>query len=491
MKILKRIATLLLAVCLTVPCFATLTYAAGSIQFTDPSAKAGEAVEVTCAVKGGETMETVKVIMKYDTGMLKFQSGENVTETEAGRLEYLVQDAKSDVIKTVMKFEVLKEGTTKIEVADDTRVWNPSKPITMENGNATITIAAGDTPVTDTPDPTPNQGTDTKVTVSGKEYTLSGEFAEADIPEGFKETTMEFNGTQVKVVQQEASGICLGYLMDENKTGKFFLYNDEDATFSPFEQITISDATVITILTNKSELNLPKEYEKVTLTLNGQEFTAWQNTENAEYYVLYAVNNQGEKSLYRFDSTEGTYQRFEAPKAEQEKKDTSMFGKLNSFLEKHLHYVILGTGLGLLFFVLLIVILSVKLHNRNAELDELYDEYGIDLEEEEPIEQAKEEKRSLFKKKEKEVPDEEDDFLGDDDFLDEEEDVLDKDEDFLDEEDDFLDEDDDFFGDDAFSDDEDDFIDKAEEPEEEPVSYDDDVDSLYDDFDMDFIDLDD
>ena len=33
-------------------------------------------------------------------------------------------------------------------------------------------------------------------------------------------------------------------------------------------------------------------------------------------------------------------------------------------------------------FVIIIVILGVKLHNRNAELDEIYDEYGLDDEDE-------------------------------------------------------------------------------------------------------------
>ena len=94
---------------------------------------------------------------------------------------------------------------------------------------------------------------------------------------------------------------------------------------------------------------------------------------------MYAINNQGEKSLYQLDNTEGTYQRFIAPEVNHEFADDSFIGKLSSLLENHLDYVILGTGLGFLLFLLIIIVLSVKLYNRNAELDEIYDEYGIDL----------------------------------------------------------------------------------------------------------------
>ena len=59
--------------------------------------------------------------------------------------------------------------------------------------------------------------------------------------------------------------------------------------------------------------------------------------------------------------------------------------------------------------------IAVKLHNRNAEIDELYDEYGIDLEEEEPAKPAVKEKKSRFGRRAKEDEDDFDDF-GEEDF---------------------------------------------------------------------------
>ena len=87
--------------------------------------------------------------------------------------------------------------------------------------------------------------------------------------------------------------------------------------------------------------------------------------------------------LNQLDNAEGTYQRFNAPEVVHEELNDTFIGKLSEVLEHHLDYVILGTGLGFILFVIIIVVLSVKLYNRNAELDEIYDEYGIEDEEDE------------------------------------------------------------------------------------------------------------
>lgn len=384
MKMMKKVATLLLAVCLIVPCFSMLTFAAeGEIKFTDPSTAVGETLEVKGVLEADSSIEDRKIVMTYDTSMLKFKSGDSVKETASGQLTY---EATGSVggsrVEFLMKFDVLKEGTARITVEDYLAYNTSDQKLTCAKGSSTITIAAGNATTVTTDDPTTDEtSTDPEaIEIDGVSYTLSENFTEEDIPEGFVESTIDYDGAQRKVVMHEVSGLYLGYLVDASGEGKFFVYVTDNATFAPYEQIDISDSTSIVLLTTVEDIVLPETYEETNVTVNGNEFPAWQNSEDTRFCILYAMNNQGEESLYQFDTAEGTYQRFEAPEIEE--KDTSFIGKLSDVLQNHLDYVILGTGLGFILFVIIIIILSVKLYNRNAELDELYDEYGIDLDDE-------------------------------------------------------------------------------------------------------------
>ena len=181
------------------------------------------------------------------------------------------------------------------------------------------------------------------------------------------------------VVYSDSFGLYLAYMVNDDNVGNFFMYVEEDATFTPYEEISISDDVRIALLSDVSEIELPSEYvSQDVMSANGYEFPAWKNEENPDFIVLYAINNNGEKSLYQLDNAEGTYQRFNAPEVVHEELNNTIIGKLSDLLENHLDYVILGTGIGVILFVIIILILSVKLYNRNAELDEIYDEYGLD-----------------------------------------------------------------------------------------------------------------
>lgn len=389
MKVMKKIATLLLAVCLAIPCFSLVSYAAdGKIMFTDPSVKVGETLEVTGVVaKSRGNMGKIQVVMTYDTGYLKFRSGDGIVEGTAGELTYTGDATNETGSRKEFKimFDVLKAGTTKLTVKS-AEVKNVSGTVLdYTKGSSTITIAEGEG-AAETPDtePTePSEPTDATVEVNGTGYTISNEIPDNEIPEGYEASTLEYDMVTYQVIHSDGFGLTLAYLISEDNVGGLFLYQEANATFAPYEEIAVSDKIRIALLSDVSDIELPDTYVKQNVeTANGHEFPAWQSKEDPDFIVLYAVNNRGEKSLYQLDNAEGTYQRFTAPEIVQEETENGFIGKLSGLLENHLDSVILGVGLGFIFFVIIIVILSVKLYNRNAELDEIYDEYGLDDEEE-------------------------------------------------------------------------------------------------------------
>lgn len=400
MKVMKKIAMLLLAICLVVPCFSMVSFAANRIMFEDPSTAVGQTLELKGVIETDSAMEDREVVMTYDTSMLKFQTGDNVTETADGQLTYKATGAAGGQrVEFMMTFEVLKEGTTEVQVEKHTVYSTSDAKLNCDEGHSVITIAAGDGTTATAEEPTTDAGA--IVEVNGETYTLSEAFEESDIPEGFAEATLEYAGTNYRVVMESETGLYLGYLVNGSDEGKFFMYVTENATFAPFEQLEISDTTVITLLTTVDHIVFPEPYKKTEVEVNGIAFPAWQSPENTEVCVIYAMNNRGETSLYQFDTVEGTYQRFEMPEVEEEKEADTIVAKFSEMLGENLNTVVLAIGGGFILLLILVVVLSVKLYNRNAELDELYDEYGIDLfDEEEPV---KEESRII-------KLDEEDDF---------------------------------------------------------------------------------
>ena len=54
--------------------------------------------------------------------------------------------------------------------------------------------------------------------------------------------------------------------------------------------------------------------------------------------------------------------------------DSGVFGKVTTFVQDHVEVVLIGAGFVFLVLLLLILILAVKLHRRNLELDDVYDE---------------------------------------------------------------------------------------------------------------------
>lgn len=100
MKILKRIAMIVLSVCLVVPCFSMLSHAAdGRISFSDhvsPVIATGAEVKVRVRVaKTQGNFVDIDIVMTYDTDLLEFKGGEGMTEETPGTIHY-VGDARND-----------------------------------------------------------------------------------------------------------------------------------------------------------------------------------------------------------------------------------------------------------------------------------------------------------------------------------------------------------------------------------------------------------
>ena len=187
------------------------------------------------------------------------------------------------------------------------------------------------------------------------------------------------------------------------------------------------------------------------MTVEGKEFPAWQNTDASSYYVVYAVNSDGEEGFYQYDTVDETYQRY-TPETKDKEEDTTKLGGLLNKLRANLDKVILVAWGIFLAMLIILIILAIKLRHRNLELDDLYEEYDID-DEPEPVKESKKEKKARKKAEKEAKKSKKSKKKSEDDFYD------------FDDEDDEYDLDDDY--EDEMYEDEDDY-DEYDEYEEEP-----------------------
>lgn len=448
MKTLKKIATMLLIMCLVILFFTISVDAAdGNLMFSDPTTKVGENVSVDMVIQSsGETIGDVDVTMSYDTTVLEFVGGNEVTSDGNGTLTYSHKGSGSETeLRTTLEFRALKQGEANIAVTGQTAYLYSDETLTLVEGSSVVTIdvgADGSTSVeplgTEATSGTA-EATDVKVNVNGMEYSFSEAFGVMDIPEGFMETMLTYDGTERKFVEND-KGIKLGYLVDGNGKANFFLYNEENATFSPFVEIYVSDTTSIVLLSNTENVTLPEQYQNAELQIGDYNFPAWQDMKHDGYYVMYALNvATGQQELYQYDTVDGTYQRLIKPEVVEEKPVVAdgFLGKLQNLVNSYFKILLILGIAFLLILIIILIVLSVKLYRRNAELDDLYDEYGID---DDNMSQYKNKgKKKQIPTVETENLDEawDDEFLDDDSFYDEE----DYDDEYLDEDygDDFYD----------------------------------------------------
>lgn len=400
MKSIKKITSFFLSTVMMVMVIGMQVYAAdGVVMFSDPQTKVGENVSVNLVVQSdGTAIGDVEIRMLYDMTALEFVGGNGITDSGNGELSYIYSGEGSETeTKTTIEFRALKQGTASISITGQSASLYSGEELNLSEGSSVVTIDVGEDGITSI-EPNEEQNlekTDVEVTVNGKTYYFSESFKEIDIPDGFVESTFTYDGAERKFVENE-NGIKLGYLVDEAGKGAFFLYNEDDATFSPFVEFHISESTSIVLLDNMDNVELPKQYQKAELKVEDFSFTAWQDMDHDGYYAVYALNTvTGEKELYQYDTVDGTYQRLIMPSEtnkEEKTEDPTALGKVKKIVNDNFLMFLIVLAVLFLILVISIIIVAIKLHHRNIELDDIYDEYGIDADK---VDSVKKDKNSM------------------------------------------------------------------------------------------------
>lgn len=184
----------------------------------------------------------------------------------------------------------------------------------------------------------------------------------------------------------------------------------------------MSDITSIILLNKPDQVSLPDNYQQVELTVSDQTFPAWSDPSNSRFYVIYALNTRtGQEGLYQYDTEDGTYQSFTAPASDDSSaSDGSVVGRIGAFVGDHIAIAFAVVAVIILLLLIFMIIFAVKLVHRNQELDDLYDEYDIPMDDDE----EEDDRPAVQKKSRKQFvgyEDDEDEYEDDEEYEDEDE----------------------------------------------------------------------
>ena len=275
-------------------------------------------------------------------------------------------------------------GNDSLEVGENT----VSVVVTAEDGSTSTYNIVVTRTAEDDPENADKQDNWKKFDINGTEWTMVNDIPEDVVPEGFEHSKTVIDGLEYNTLHGTFGDITLVYLQSESGNGLFVYDAAQNAAYE-FVRIN-SESHFIVVLLPKVD-DVPEGYNEISLSIEGKGVaTAYQtkgektDDQTKDFYLVYAMNDNGESGWYTYDSVDGTYMRNElsTPTVAQEENDTTKSELVPGIANK---YLVLAAILVLIIIILALLLLVVIVKNKkrtaNEENDEEDDTKEFDIEE--------------------------------------------------------------------------------------------------------------
>ena len=225
----------------------------------------------------------------------------------------------ANVVQIVVKAENGTTATYKITVTRQAAGTTGSETTTTGGENGDDGNGDSETPEdTEEVDTTETPVSAADVVINNTTYHIADNFTEEQIPADFTEATVNFRGTECRGLTFDKGTISLIYLETDNvdaTTGRFFIYDETRDVVYDFMKFTAGESSYVIPLLAPLDSVLPESYVQVSLQMpENTVMTAYQlpaedGEEASDFYIFYAVNQDGTEGWYQYDAAEGTYQR--------------------------------------------------------------------------------------------------------------------------------------------------------------------------------------
>lgn len=264
-------------------------------------------------------------------------------------------------------------GNDSLEVGENT----VSVVVTSEDGSTSTYNIVVTRRAEDDPENADKQDNWKKFDINGTEWTMVNDIPEDVVPEGFEHSKTVIDGLEYNTLHGTFGDITLVYLQSESGNG-LFVYDAAQNTAYEFVRIN-SESHFIVVLLPKVD-NVPEGYNEISLSIEGKGVaTAYQtkgeksDDQTKDFYLVYAMNDNGESGWYTYDSVDGTYMRTElsTPTVAQEENDTTKSELAPGIANK---YLVLAAILVLIIIILALLLLVVIVKNKKRTANEVNDE---------------------------------------------------------------------------------------------------------------------
>lgn len=264
-------------------------------------------------------------------------------------------------------------GNDSLEVGENT----VSVVVTAEDGSTSTYNIVVTRRAEDDPENADKQDNWKKFDINGTEWTMVNDIPEDVVPEGFEHSKTVIDGLEYNTLHGTFGDITLVYLQSESGNGLFVYDAAQNAAYE-FVRIN-SESHFIVVLLPKVD-DVPEGYNEISLSIEGKGVaTAYQtkvektDDQTKDFYLVYAMNDNGESGWYTYDSVDGTYMRNElsTPTVAQKENDTTKSELVPGIANK---YLVLAAILVLIIIILLLLLMVSAVKNRKYKAMDYHDD---------------------------------------------------------------------------------------------------------------------
>ncbi len=144
-----------------------------------------------------------------------------------------------------------------------------------------------------------------------------------EVPSYYTLSTTIIDDETVPALKSDITGFVLVGLKNENGDINLYIYNEANSTYELYKQVGMEGFTFISLPNPETIDTYPTIKE---IDINGLKINSYSNENSSDIVLVYGMNAKtGEKGWYKYDTKEGTFQRYIADSTVSENKNSNQY----------------------------------------------------------------------------------------------------------------------------------------------------------------------